>query len=259
MITSFSNTKVKHVRRLQAERRYRWRESQFVVEGTRWLTELVGPTTPAQLVLATEAWAAEPDNAAVLNEIQAPVQLISAEIMTALSDTETPPGVLAVVDMVPRPISAEASFLLILDQLTNPGNLGTILRTASAAGVEGVLLSPGCVDPYNPKVVRGSMGALLRLPVVLASWEEIGSAVAHCTVWVATIDGQTLYSAVDWRQPSAIIIGSEAHGASQQARQLATGTLTIPMQSQLESLNAAMATGIILFEAARQRGEWPSP
>ena len=173
--------------------------------------------------------------------------------MQAMSDTSSPAGVLAVVKMRPRPLPAKPSLLLILDGINTPGNLGTILRTAGAAGVDGVLLGPDCVDLYNPKVVRGGMGAHLRLPIHSHSWIEIREVVEELPVWVAAVEAEMGYTAVNWQQPSALIIGSEAAGASSEALHLATGQITIPMQAVTESLNAAMAAGIILFEAVRQR------
>ena len=173
--------------------------------------------------------------------------------MTAMSTTETPPGVLATVAIDPLPLPPRPSFMLILDSITNPGNLGTMLRTAAAAGVDAVLLTSGCVDIYNPKVVRGSMGALLRLPVHQLEWDDMARAVDRMRIWVAEAGGSRAYTAVDWRQPSALIVGNEAHGAGDDAYTLADGSVSIPMSVETESLNAAIAAGIILFEAARQR------
>lgn len=173
--------------------------------------------------------------------------------MAAMSDTETPPGVLAVASVMPRPLPPEPTLLLILDQVTNPGNLGTMLRTAGAAGADGLILAPGCVDAYNPKVLRGSMGAHLRLPIHELSWEEIGVLVQKMQVWVTAVSQAIPYTTINWRERSAMIIGSEAHGASPEAQALAAGAVTIPMQDNTESLNAAVAAAVILFEAARQR------
>lgn len=259
MITSLKNSTVKQIARLQAERRFRWREERFVVEGTRWLKELVESRHPLQLVLYTEEWSAAANNAAILQQLSCPVQVVDAPVMAALSDTETPAGVLAVAQMAPRPLPTAPGLLLILDGVGNPGNLGTMLRTAAAAGVDGVLLGPGCVDPYNPKTLRGSMGAHLRLPVHTLSWGEIGdlTAASGLTVWLADVSVGTAYTAVSWQNPSALIIGSEAWGAGSAAAQLAYGRCTIPMHATTESLNAAVAAGIILFEAARQRQAGP--
>ncbi len=255
MITSSKNEKVKFVRRLQAERRFRWREQAFVVEGTRWLSELLSRKHPIQFVFSTEEWMnAAANHADILQQLSAPVQFLSPEVMAELSDTETPPGVLAVADMRPLPLPAAPSLLLILDGVGNPGNLGTLLRTAAAAGVSGVILGPGCVDLYNPKVLRGGMGAHLRLPIHSQDWAEMESILAGMAVWLADVAEGTAYTAVNWRTPSALIIGSEAHGAGDEAARLANGRCTIPMHAATESLNAAIAAGVILFEAARQRG-----
>ena len=257
MITSLTNAKVKYVRRLQTDRRFRSQEKQYVVEGTRWLTELIGLARSPALLFCTERWLETAVHAQILQQLtslgQSTPFITSEEVIHAMSDTSTPAGVLAVIAMQPRPLPAAPSLLLVLDEVTTPGNLGTMLRTAGAAGADGVLLGPGCVDLYNPKVVRGSMGAHLRLPVHSQSWPEIAATVRGMQVWVATVQADRPYTAVNWQQPSALIIGSEASGAGQEALQLAAGRITIPMHAATESLNAAMAAGIILFEAARQR------
>lgn len=265
MITSTSNSKVKYVRRLQADRRFREREQAFVVEGTRWLSELIRLAYPPQLVLYTNAWHNKREHASILQQLDGPAQAtaptegmvpaqaVSEEVMAAMSDTATPPGILAVLAMQPHPLPPSPTLLLVLDRVRTPGNLGTMLRTAAAAGAEGVLLGPGCVDPYNPKVVRGGMGAHLRLPIHRLSWPEIRSKTEKLAVWVAAADGDLPYSDVNWRQPSALIIGSEATGAGERAEATAGGRVYIPMHAATESLNAAMAAGVILFEAARQR------
>ena len=262
MITSLANPQVKYVRRLQSDRRFRANERAFVVEGTRWMRDLAAARLIPRTLFATVAWMESNEGRGLSATLGAAVA-VSDEVMAAMSDTETAPGVLAVLPIVPRPWPDAPALVVILDAVGNPGNLGTILRAAGAAGADGVLLGPGCVEAYNPKVVRGSMGALLRLPVRAASWPgteagtgaDIGALTAGLDVWLAAADGATAYTAVDWRRPSAILIGGEAHGAGAAAGQLATGRVTIPMHDATESLNAALAAGIILFEAARQRGE----
>jgi TrmH family RNA methyltransferase len=253
MITSRSNPRVKYVKRLQADRRFRYREQAFVVEGTRWLSDLARSAVTPREVYCTTEWRESAANEALLAGLVAPVTPVDPPIMAEMSDTETPPGVLAVVPMIGRLLPDPPSLLLILDAVANPGNLGTMLRTAAAAGVDGVLLGPGCVDSYNPKVVRGSMGAHLRLPFVAMSWAEIAGVVEGMAVWLAAAEGDVVYSDVDWRRPSALMVGSEAAGANAAAQALATGLVTIPMHDQTESLNAAVAAAVILFEAARQR------
>lgn len=248
MITSLSNARVKYVRRLQAERRFRQETRAFVVEGTRWLAEL---SRPEQLFY-TPAWAARPEHQALLQPFLPLANLVSEEVMQAMSDTETPAGVLAILPFPDLPLPPHPHRLLILDQIRDPGNLGTIMRTAAAAGVSGVLLAPGCVDPFNPKVVRSGMGAHLRLPFRPESWEAIAQLTAGRPVWLADANGELPYTAVDWTRPVALIIGNEARGSGNQAEQIASGRVTIPMHAATESLNAAIATAIILFEALRQ-------
>ena len=251
MINSLTNTKVKRVRRLQEQRRFRQRERQCVIEGTRWVADAIEQNMPIIELFQTAVSQSQ-------NPLPLPTTLVSDDVMAAMSDVPSPPGVLAIVNIAPLPLPNQPTFLLILDAITTPGNLGTMLRTAAAAGVDGVLLAPGCVDAYNPKVLRGSMGAHFRLPVQALSWNEIGevtaeTAVGKTAVWLAAIDGDVEYTAVNWQSPSALIIGNEANGAGDSARKLATGQLTIPMYAATESLNAAIAAGVILFEAARQR------
>jgi TrmH family RNA methyltransferase len=254
MITSRANDRVKRVRRLLTDKRYRSQEGVFVVEGSRWLGELARAGVQPTEIYCTPDWLTAADQAALLGPLAVSPVLVEPGVLASMSDTDTAPGVLAVVPIPSRPIPETADLLLVLDGLANPGNLGAILRTAAAAGVGGVLLSPGAVDPTNPKVVRGSMGALLRLPVQVAPWEAIAARLAGREVWLAASAAGTSYTAVDWRRPAALIIGSEAQGAGAEAERAATGRLTIPMADETESLNAAVAAGVILFEAARQRG-----
>jgi TrmH family RNA methyltransferase len=253
MISSLSNPKVKLVRRLQADRRFRARRQQFVVEGTRWLKELESYLDSVDSIFYTQEWLDQAGFQDFIDRAPSRAFQVSGEVMAAMSSTETSPGIAAVINAELRPIAATPTFLLILDQISNPGNLGTILRTAAAAGADGVLLTPGSVDIFNPKVVRGSMGAVLRLPVRQCSWTQIRTITEGMSVWIAAADGSVAYTAVNWQQTSALIIGNEAHGAGQEAYGLAEGAVSIPMSSKTESLNAAIAAGIILFEVVRQR------
>jgi TrmH family RNA methyltransferase len=249
MITSTTNNRVKMVRHLQSDRRYRTREQAFVVEGLRWLRDLHANGIVPQTLFFTEQWATD----ALIERCEGLCLPVSDAVMAHMSDVETPSGLLMVVPMPQLPIPDDSDFLLILDRIMTPGNLGTLLRTAAAAGVAGVLLAPGCVDLYNPKVVRSSMGAHLRLPIVSADWPQITDHVQNMQIYAAAGTATLRYTAVDWRQPSALIVGNEADGIGDSAEKLATASISIPMATQTESLNAAMAGGIILFEAARQR------
>jgi TrmH family RNA methyltransferase len=253
MITSSQNPKIKHIRRLLADRRYRHREGAFVVEGDRWLADLGRGTIRPQLVLASETWLDDEGHRRLLAALDVRPAVASEQVVAAASDTETPSGVVAVMPMVELPWPERPALLLILDRVSDPGNLGTIIRTAAAAAVDGLLLSPGCVDPYNPKAVRATMGALLRLPLLSPSWPEIQQLTAGLAVWLAAAGGSLEYTAVDWRQPAALVIGSEASGVGPEALALGGRQVAVPMAASSESLNAAAAAAVILFEARRQR------
>lgn len=256
MITSRGNPAVKRVKRLQAERRAREREGVFVVEGSRWLADLLLVGRQPEKVLCTEGWLAGEGSSELLRQLHAPARLVSDALMAEMSLLEQSPGVLAVVAQPSLPLPAEPTLLLILDNVRVPGNLGTIARTAAAAGVDGLLLTPGCVEFYNPKVVRSAMGAHLRLPVRTVTWGEIQTLCAGMAIWLAAGGGERLYTEVDWLRPTALVIGSEAAGAGEAAAEIADGRIAIPMAAETESLNAAMAAGIILFEAVRRRRAW---
>jgi TrmH family RNA methyltransferase len=147
------------------------------------------------------------------------------------------------------------SFILIVDAVHDPGNLGTIIRLAAGAAVPVVMLMPGTVDLYNPKVVRSAMGASFSLPVLAASWAEVkGWRTSHHIFLADSSDG-TPHFLADWKQPCALIVSDEAHGPGPEALQLAEERVTIPMPGRTESLNVAMAAGILIYEMLRQRAE----
>ena len=198
----------------------------------------------------------------------APEQLVevSERVIESLGETQTSQGVVGVLSLdtfqpelvrVRRPKASRAA-LLILDELTDPGNMGTILRTALAADVDEVLLTPDCTDCYSPKVVRAASGAHIALPIATnLAWEAIAERITfHCKeerrVFLAEAGSPHLYFEQDLKRPFALIIGNEAHGPSREARSLATLPIAIPLANGVESLNAAMAAGIVLYEAIRQ-------
>jgi TrmH family RNA methyltransferase len=257
MITSTSNDKVKYVRKLQSQKDVRRHDQHLVLEGVRLVEEVLRANLVPALVLYTEELAGEGRGKALLatlRALDAPCYAVSESVMGSCSDTRTPQGILVVLSFPDLTPPEPCTFVLIADRLRDPGNLGTLLRTALAAGVEQVLLAPGTVDFSNPKVVRSAMGAHLWLPILDADWGAIARTVAGCDVWLAAAGGGRRYTEVDWTRPAALILGSEAHGAGKRARSLARGRVSIPVQPTVESLNAAVAGAIILFEVVRQRG-----
>ena len=196
---------------------------------------------------------------------------VSERVIEALGDVQTSQGVVSVLPLdafrparlhARRSPSVQRPVLLILDGVADPGNMGTILRTALAADVYEVLLTAHCVDYYSPKVVRAAAGAHVSLPVeVNLPWPAIRQKVAaHCSnvanvprVLLAEADSPHIYYEQDLKTPFALIIGNEAQGPSQEAQALATLMISIPLANGVESLNAAIATGIILYEAVHQQ------
>ncbi|WP_129628290.1 TrmH family RNA methyltransferase [Candidatus Oscillochloris fontis] len=257
MITSTHNAHVKYLRSLCADPRDRRRERSFVIEGVRLVAHALATSADLRVVLYNpDSLRATPAGSALLDQLLSRPGCFAANAVAinAATDTRNPQGVVAAVtwpNLVPQP-----GLRLVLDGLQDPGNLGTLLRSAEASGVGLVLCAPGCADPFAPKVMRAAMGAHFSLPMRHdLSWDEIGAEVADLpVVYAAAADAAMPYDQADWNQPAALIIGSEAHGLSAAGMTLATQYLAIPMQGRAESLNAAVAGSIMLFEALRQRG-----
>jgi len=255
MITSTHNPKLKLTRALLGRSKERREAGAFVVEGVRLVGEAVSAGWKIRFALWDETLRER--GASIVDRLishGADVEEVSTVLMKSLSETESPQGILAVVDFEQRSIPDRSSFILIPDQIRDPGNLGTLLRTAAAAGVQAVILPPDTTDAFAPKVVRSGMGAHFRLPICPMSWDEIDRFLktAGLKVLIADMDGQPCWEA-DLRQPVALVIGSEADGASNSARKLADGKISIPMTANVESLNAGVAGSVLMFEVTRQR------
>ncbi|MBE3099464.1 MAG: RNA methyltransferase [Planctomycetes bacterium] len=255
MITSVQNPRVKSVRGLQAKKRAREQEQAFVIEGLHLAREAVAAEAAARLVLYTEDLDARGRGLVnSLAKLGAETEAVSPAVMAACSGTETPPGLIAVIQVPELRPPSPLDLALVLDGLSDPGNLGTMLRTALAAGVQLVLLTGGTVDPYNPKVVRAAAGAHFHLPVQTVVPGDLPASVEGLDLWLAEARTGTPHARVDWRSPCALIIGSEAHGPSEAVRALPARRVHIPTAWPTESLNAAAAAAVLLFEIARQRG-----
>lgn len=253
MITSPQNPKIKLARALR-KRRERERESLLFLEGRRLVSDaLAAGFAPVTLFYTAEA-AESAENAALIETWQAHAWELSPDLLAELSETVTPQGIAAIVPLPRLPWVSSPTLLLIADQIRDPGNLGTLLRSAAGAGVEGVILPAGTADVWNEKVLRAGMGAHFRLPLRTGlEWAAILSLIGDIRVFIADAYGERTYDQVDWRQPAALLVGGEADGASEAGVARADERLRIPMTGGVESLNAAVAGSIILFEAARQR------
>jgi TrmH family RNA methyltransferase len=251
VITSLHNDRVKLAHGLLTGSKSRRKAGKIALEGVRLIHDAVEAGYIPDFILYDPAVV---DPAA----LSLPVELLldaSPEIIRHISGTETPQGVVGVFPLPTPSLPPAPGRILVLDAISDPGNLGTILRTAAAAGVDVVLLAPGCVDPYNDKALRGGMGAHFRIPVINQSWEKIATTCDGAAVYLAEMQGDQAYDAADWSGRWALIIGSEAHGASEAAEALAQTRIYIPMAAATESINAASAAAAILFEAARQGRE----
>jgi TrmH family RNA methyltransferase len=255
MISSAQNPKLKLVRALMGRSKERRDAQAFVAEGVRLVEEALAANWPFQSVLAGETL--NERGQTLVNKLEAQsieVERITDGLLSSISETETTQGILAVLDHSLLPISPSLNFVLLLDQIRDPGNLGTLLRSAAAAAVQAVFLPPETTDAFAPKVVRAGMGAHFRLPIHALSWDGIQRVCksAQLKLLLADMDGRSCWQA-DLRQPLALIIGGEAEGASEQARRLAHDKINIPMPGGSESLNAAVAGAILMFEVVRQR------
>lgn len=250
-ITSLQNDRVKLVHGLQQRARTRRKERKIALEGARLVRDAVERGHKPLFVLYRPGGV--DDNLLALLESKTDELLpVSDEVIAHISDTQTPQGLVGVFKLPAPPLPRKPRRVLILDRVRDPGNAGTILRTAAAAGVDVVIFGPGSVDPYNPKCLRSGMGAHFRVPVAEADWEQIGGYCEPLRVYVTAGDGDTTYDAVDWSQGWTVVIGAEADGVGEDAEEIADARITIPMAAATESLNAAVAAGVILFEAARQ-------
>lgn len=269
MITSADNKFVKHVLSLQRKSRTRRDEGRFVVEGLRAVLEVPGECLAA--LCFSETFASEKERVLAVckhfgvspEEAEDGVCVyVTDELLKKMAATETPQGILAVCRMPAFPLEAVIAknppLILILERLQDPGNLGTIIRAAEGAGVSGILLTADCADPYQPKVVRSTMGSIFRVPHSVISDAAAAAALlkrAGVTVYAAAIDGVCRYDdpELDYRRPSAFLIGNEGNGLSEAAIKSADLSIYIPMQGKLESLNAGIAAGVLMFEAAKHR------
>ena len=238
---AFNNPKVQRLRRLLGRRSSRSDEGAFVVEGRVLILEAAraGWTIEAEFLAA----GAEPVASGTAFEL-------AEGVLDRIASTQRPQPNLAVVAMPSTTVSLERlSFVLVADQLSDPGNLGTILRSSEAAGVDAVVLTPGSVDPFNPKAIRASAGAVFHVPVVTGTLDEVGHAGIR-RIGASSHRGAR-HTDVDWIGRLAIVLGNEAHGLADDSA--VDEWVRIEHRGRTESLNVAMAGTILAFEAARHR------
>ena len=261
MITSTSNPRVRQIVLWQEKAKKRREDNVFLAEGIKMLRE--APKDWIKEVYLTEEvlQRLRKEDGEVLAKIEnTGYELLSDEVMKKVSDTQTPQGALVVLNRPSYTLedivgNGEGTFV-VLENLQDPGNLGTIIRTGEGAGIRGVIMSQDTVDIYNPKTIRATMGSVYRVPFiyvetlsnVMAKMKEKGihTSAAH-------LAGKRYYDSFSFREPTAFLIGNEGNGISRETADMAEAYLKIPMEGSVESLNAAIAASLLMYEAHRQR------
>ena len=255
ILSSQKNPNIQLVRSLLEQSKARRKHNAFVAEGARVLEDGLASAVPLRFLLYKTSLT--PRAKTLLEQIKPDQAAFEVEdrLFESLSDTESSQGILGVFDIPEHAQPARPGFVVILDQLRDPGNLGTILRSAEAAGVQAICLPPGTTDVWAPKVVRSAMGAHFRLPLLQWPWEAITAYLEGVTVFHADMNGQESLWQADFRGRTALLIGGEAEGINPEGRLLATHSVRIPMVGKTESLNAAISASVLMFEVLRQRSQ----
>ena len=250
-IESPHNEGLKEIRELTKKAKRRWEKGRFVAEGERLLLDL--PTSSLlQLYVQEDYRGALPRG---IEKEDSRICILSKKAMESISTTEHGQGILGLLRF-PKWKKPEGNLFLILENIQDPGNLGTLFRTAEAAGVSHIFLSRNTVDPFSPKVVRSTMGSLFRLPFsieedLLSLCERLKSAKVQ--VFALDLSGKKAHFQASFQGPSAFLFGNEGNGLTKELSQCATEKLLIPMEGKIESLNVATSASIVLYEAVRQR------
>lgn len=254
-IKSLSNSRIKYIKGLHRKKN-RVKEGLFIIEGSKIVEECIEKNYRLETLLVSEDYLeGNEDRLDALKEIADEMICVDNKIYDYVSDTETPQGILAVSKIISRDIDSfirEDGFYLILDGLQDPGNMGTIIRTADAFGVKGIFLSEGCVDVHNSKVVRATMGSIFRLPIYnIDDLEKFKRLVGEINIYSSSLEADEYVYNLDFSN-SMLIIGNESKGVSREYQALATRLVKIPMLGEAESLNAAVASSVVMYEAMRQ-------
>lgn len=258
MITSSGNKKIKDLAALIKKSNARKKHNAYIIEGIRMFKEL--KKDEILDVFASESFEAE--NRKILSEIYPEYETVSDRIFESVSDTKTPQGVMAVVKRKEYTLEKilekrdTPHSLLILDSLQDPGNLGTLIRAGEGAGITGIIMNETTVDIYNPKVIRSTMGSIFRVPFIyVKDLKEVIEKLysKKVNIYASSLEGAIEYDAPDYKKDIAFIIGNEAAGISKEVLDIVEDKVKIPMLGEVESLNAAVAGSILMYEAARQR------
>ncbi|MCY7321891.1 MAG: RNA methyltransferase [Phormidesmis sp. CAN_BIN36] len=258
MLTSLQNPLIKQLRKLHRAKERR-EQQLFLLEGTHLLEEACAAQAALETVCHTEAWRSQhPTLWQSLTSIAQRIELVSSDVLKAIATTVEPDGVVATAERIHAQPLHFTQLGLMLETIQDPGNLGTIIRTAAAAGAEGLLISDDSVDLDNPKVLRSSAGQWFRLPMAVSA--DLTADILKCKAAgmqvISTVPtAPQTYWEVDFCQPTLILLGNEGAGLSQALNDLADRQVTIPLSRGVESLNVAISAALILYEVKRQRGQ----
>ena len=254
VISSKDNELIKYLKKLK-EKKYRDEYGQYIVEGKKMLDEAFSENASIKKVVISETYSKE-NNLSIMEKkiASSNMSIISDKLFKEVSNVVTNQGIIAIIEKnLDIPIDYNERFYLILDNIQDPGNMGTIIRTADSLNIKQLIVSNGCVEVYNPKVIRSTMGAIFRVNIIeVADLMQTITEMKEKGIKVYATDlntDKTIYS-VDYEN-AAVIIGNEANGVEEQIKNIATDKIKIPMIGKTESLNAAVATSIILYEAYR--------
>ena len=256
MITSTANPQIKNLIQLQKKNRLRQEQGIFIIEGIKMYRE--APTDQVIKTYVSESFYKKHQKEDIWKGES--LEIVTDRVFEAASDTKTPQGVLSLVKRFEYDlddiIQGSTPLIMVLENIQDPGNLGTIFRTAEAAGATGIVLSKDCVDLYNPKVIRSTMGAIFRIPFIYT--DDLKGTIDELkregiTVYAAHLKGENSYDMEDYKTACAFLIGNEGNGLTEETAACADRKILIPMEGGAESLNAAVASAVLMFEAGRQR------
>lgn len=258
-ITSSKNQIIKEVKCLY-KRKDRWKEQLFIIEGIKIIEEALLNNITLKYIFITDKLQTTPEGSSFYEKIQynKNVVHITEGIFKEISDTENPQGIIGVAKFhtskLEDLINKDNPALIFLDALQDPGNLGTIIRTCDAFNLDGIILGEGSVDPYNPKVVRATMGSIFRVPLLVSnnSLETLSKLQSdNIKILSTSLEADLPIYDIDYRQGFAIVIGNESKGVQGEILNLSDQLIKIPMPGSAESLNAGVAASIIMYEAMK--------
>lgn len=260
MITSFSNPRVKQVVQWQNKAKERKKDDIFLAEGIKMYEEAPEASVREVYIIEDTLKKMKQDDLLAEKLERTGYEVVSPEVFQKMSDTQTPQGILTVLKrpkyQLDELLKVKNPLFVILEDLQDPGNLGTIVRTGEGAGVTGVIMSKNTVDIFNPKTIRATMGSVYRVPFLYVdSMEDTINRLHESGVktYAAHLKGETYYDSFSFAQGCAFLIGNEGNGLKKETADMASSYLKIPMEGQVESLNAAIATSLLMYEAHRQR------